>query len=245
MKSIHAIPAALSAIALALASGSAHAQVGNGSFNGLGGWSTLGDAASSAVGGNHLVLTDAYPGGVDDADGIDRNVSGNAPAPTGGGPGSLEDFVGIAAGALDAGATEQSYEGSAAVQTFTAAAGSQLSFQWNLATAEAPDPRTPDAAFVVIDGLLVTLGTTDSANQASSGGNYLAQTGWASWSTTLTGSGPHTIAFGIVDIGSYTDSSALLVTGVSATSAVPETSTLALVGAGLALLALKRRRRAA
>ena len=241
MKPIHAIPAALSAIVLALAAGSADAQVTNGNFNGLSGWSTDGDAAAASSGGNHLVLTNAYPGGIDDADGIDRNVSGTAPDSTGG---SLEGFLGLPANALDTSPTLQAYEGSAAMQTFTAAAGSQLSFQWNLATAEAPDATTPDVAFVVIDGQLITLGNTLAATNASSGGgNFVGQTGWADWSTTLTGSGPHTIAFGVVDIGSFTDSSELLVTGVSTASAVPESSTLAMFGAGLALLALQRRRR--
>ena len=48
-------PATLSALALALAAGPAAAQVGNGNFNGLAGWSTAGDAAAT---GGHLVLTD-------------------------------------------------------------------------------------------------------------------------------------------------------------------------------------------
>ena len=41
-------------------------------------------------GGSHLVLTNAFPGSginADDTDGIDRNVSGNAPVFTGGGAG--------------------------------------------------------------------------------------------------------------------------------------------------------------
>ena len=245
MKPIQAIPAALSAIVLALAAGSADAQVANGNFNGLTGWSTDGDAAAASNGGGHLVLTNAYPGSginADDTDGIDRNVSGNAPVFTGGGAGtgSLEDFLGLPADALNVSPTLQAFEGSAAMQTFTAAAGSRLSFQWNLATAEAPDTTTPDVAFVVIDGQLITLGNTLAATNALSGGDYVAQTGWANWSTTLTGSGPHTIAFGVVDVGSFTDSSELLVTGVSS---VPESSTLAMLGAGLALLAIQRRRR--
>ncbi len=239
MKPLLALPVALSAIVLAFGAGSADAQVANGNFSGLAGWSTDGDAAAASDGGDHLVLTNAYPGGVDDADGVDRNVSGTPPDSAGG---NLEDFLGLPANALDTSPTLQAYEGSAAMQAFTAAAGSQLSFQWNLATAEAPDATTPDVAFVVIDGRLITLGNTLSATTALSAGDYVAQTGWATWSTTLTGAGAHTIAFGVADIGSYTDSSALLVTGVSATSAVPESSMLAMFGAGLALLAIQRRR---
>ena len=59
------IPAALSAIVLALAAGSASAQITNGNFNGLAGWATGGDAAS--VGGTRLVITNAVSDGSDDA----------------------------------------------------------------------------------------------------------------------------------------------------------------------------------
>jgi len=74
------------------------------------------------------------------------------------------------------------------------------------------------------------------------GGDYAARTGWQSWSTLLA-AGSHTLAFGVVDVGSAGDSSALSVTAV-AVSSVPESSTLAMLGAGLGLLGLARRRRA-
>ena len=235
------IPAALSALALALAAGSAHAQVTNGNFSGLAGWSTAGDAASVASGGTHLVLTNAYSDGSDDADGINRNLSGQNPWLTGGGDGSLEQFVGVAGGAFDPDPVDfvQAVEGSAALQTFTAAAGSQLSFQWDLATTQTDgDPTLADVAFVVIDGKVITL----AATSALTGGDYATDTGWAAWSTTLTGAGSHTIAFGVVDVGSASNTSALSVTGVSV-SAVPESSTLAMFGAGVGLLAMLQRRR--
>ena len=231
----------LSAVALALAASSAHAQVANGNFNGLAGWSTTGDAAS--VGGNHLVLTNALDGG-DDADGADRNLSGNAPALAGG---DLEAFVGIPAGALDYDTANgvQALEGSAALQSFTAAAGSRLSFQWNLSTTEtSTDPSVADLAFVVIDGQLITLANTLAATSATGGGAYATQTGWMDYVATFANGGTHTIAFGIVDEGQYVDTSALSVTGVGI-SAVPESSGLAMMAAGLGLLGLARRRRKA
>ncbi len=242
------IPAALSALALALAAGSVHAQVINGNFSGLAGWSTAGDAAAVSTGGNHLVLTNAWSDGLDDAgtDGLNHNVSGNDPLATGGGAGSLEDFVGVAGAAFDPDPATflQAYEGSAALQTFTLAAGGTLSFQWNFGTTETSgDPSLADAGFVVIDGSVTRLASTlDTV--AFGGGDYSAQTGWQSWSALLA-AGTHTIAFGVVDVGSTTDSSALSVTGVSvaSVSAVPESSTLALFGAGLGLLGLARRRR--
>jgi hypothetical protein len=234
---------AFTLLALALAAGSAHAQVANGHFaNGLDGWTTGGDAA---VVGGHLSLTNAYPGGLDDVDGVERNLSGTAPLASGQ-PGGLEDQAGVAPHALDPDAAQgiTAAEGSVASQTFLAAAGSQLSFQWNLSTMDVSgDPTLADIAFVVIDGQEITLGSALDATSPLTGGAYAADTGWADWSTTFATGGSHTIAFGIADIGDVLVSSALDVAGVEV-SAVPETSTLALMIAGLAMLAVKRRRRA-
>ena len=236
--------AALSAIALALAAGSANAAITNGNFNGLAGWSTGGDAASVAAGGTHLVLTNAFSDGSDDTDGVNRNVSGNDPLVADGTAGSLQQFLGVAGTALDPSEFVQAYEGSAAQQTFTLAQGGSLSFQWNFSTTgTSGDPTLADIGFVVIDGQVITLANTLDATAAGSG-QYAAQTGWESWSTLL-GAGTHTIAFGVVDVGSYIDTSALSVgdVGVSVSS-VPESSSLAMFGAGLGLLAaLERRRR--
>jgi hypothetical protein len=244
MKSIHIATAALSAIALALGAGSARAQVVNGSFgNGLAGWTTGGDAA---VVGTHLSLTNAGIDGSDDADGVERNLSGTAPLVSGE-PGGLEAAAGLAPFALDpdTAAGIAATEGAVASQTFLAAAGSHLSFQWDLATMDqSGDPSFADIAFVVIDGQRVFLGSVLDAATPIAGGSYAAHTGWAGWSTTLANGGSHTISFGIADVGDSAVSSALDISRVDVSS-VPESSTLALMAAGLAMLALKRRRRAA
>jgi hypothetical protein len=236
-------PAALSALVLALAAGSADAQIVNGNFDDLTGWSTAGDATSVAVGGTHLVLTNAFSDGSDDdtADGRNHNLSGQDPLQTGGGAGSLEGFLGLGGGALDPmpGSLPQAVEGSAAQQTFSVAAGGSLSFQWSFGTTET-DPAQADYAFVVIDGTVH--GLTDTL-PTSAGTDYALQTGWTTFTQAL-GAGTHTIAFGVVDVDSFNDSSALSVSDVAlGVSAVPESSTLAMFGAGLGLLALARRRR--
>ena len=244
MQKIQFAPAALTALALALVAGSANAQVVNGQFsNGLAGWTTGGDAA---VVGHQLWLTNALDA-TDDSDGVDRNLSGNAPLASGQ-PGGLEDGAGLPQGALDPNAAlaVTATEGSVASQSFLAAAGSQLSFKWDLSTVDlSGDPALADIAFVVIDGQLTVLGNAVDASIAVTGGAYAAHTGWADWSTTFASGGTHTIAFGVADIGDFVTSSALEVSDVSlgGVSPVPESSMLALMAAGLGLLGLQARRR--
>jgi hypothetical protein len=244
------IPAALSALALALVAVSANAQVVNGNFNGLAGWTTGGDAAS--IGGSQLMLTTATTEYQDDFDaGLAagaRNVSGNDPLNAGysltGTDVILEDFVGVPLGALDPSPATGvvAFEGSAASQTFTAAAGSQLSFKWDLSTLDQRDPTAADYAFVVIDGQITKLADAFTASPANASADYSATTGWMNYATTFASGGAHTVSFGVVDVNDGIDTSALSVTGVNV-SAVPETSSLALMAAGLGMLALQRRRR--
>lgn len=238
MKKIHLLAAALAAIA----AGCADAQVVNGNFgNGLTGWTVGGDAAAV---GSHLALTNAYPDGSDDADGVDRNLSGANPL-VAGQPGGLEDGAGVPRNALDPdtalGVT--AVEGSVASQTFLAAAASQLSFSWNLETTDTSGAANfADIAFVVIDGKLTILGSILDATEApAAGSSFAVQTGWANWSTTFATGGEHTVTFGVADVGDYLATSELDV-GAVGVSAVPETSTLAMLVAGLGLLSLQRRR---
>jgi hypothetical protein len=236
--------AALSALALAIAAGSAHAGVVDGNFGSLAGWTASGDAA--AIDG-HLVVTTSSATYQDDADaGLPtgaRNVSGADPLATGGGAGSLEAALGLAGAPFDdTSHFAYSYEGSAASQSFQAAAGSTLSFSWNLGTLDQRDPTQADFAFVVIDGQVIKLADAFAASTSAAGGGDAAQTGWMDWSGTLGAGTTHTISFGVVDMGDFNDTTALSVSGVNV-SAVPEASTMALMSAGLLLLALRRRAR--
>ena len=241
----HAPTLKLAPVALALVGAlalPAQAQVVNGDFSsGLTGWSTLGDASTKAAGAvdpSRLWLTTASVAYDDDVDfGLAagaRNASGVAAADNG--MGDVEAFAGAPDGALSA-----VYEGSAAKQSFTAAAGSRLSFRWDLGTLDAHSgARFADTAFVVIDGKLTTLADIDAASLAGTDGNA-THTGWTSFSATFANAGVHTIAFGVGDIGDYDATSTLAITGVTV-SAVPELPSLALLAAGLGLLGVARRR---
>ena len=250
MNNVRNTSAALSALVLALVAGSADAQVVNGSFNGLSGWTTGGDAAS--IGGNHLVLTTASSSQPDDFNaGLPagaRNVSGADPL-TAGYPIApdavvFEDFFGVPLGSFDPDPADGivAVEGSGASQSFTAAAGSHLTFQWALGTLDQRDPTQADYAFVVIDGQVIKLGDAFAASTANANADYAAQTGWLDYATTFTTGGTHTILFGVVDVGDSLDTTALSITGVNI-SAVPESSGVAMMAAGVGLLALQARRR--
>lgn len=235
------------ALALAAAATTASAQVANGDFSaGLSAWSVVGDAsarAADAATPSRLWLTTASADFADDlGTGFDapgaRNASGVS-ALFVGAPGGVEDFVGVPLGALDPApaAGLVAYEGSAARQTFTASAGGTLSFRWDLGTL---DGAQPDAAFVVVDGTLYGLGTAAQATLPGTEGNA-ADTGWQTFRLALGAGGPHTVAFGVVDVGDYDGTSTLAVTDV-AVSSVPEPANAALLAAGLAMIGAASRR---
>jgi len=247
MKSKFSRVRALAAAAAIVLSSSAGAVVVNGSFeSGLAGWDTLGDAAAvvgfaavAAVDGNaQLILTSASAQFADDAPAPAGafNVSGIDAAPTGG---SLEAFAGVAAGAFDPDPANaiQAFEGSVAQQSFSAAAGEVLSFRWNFLS---NDSLPGDYGFVVIDGEILKL--ADLAQASAPAGAWGVQSGYLSFSHMFTVTGTHRLGFGVVDVGDFSATSALLVDAVQI-SAVPEPETFVLTTLGLAALVLRRRQK--
>lgn len=133
----------------------------------------------------------------------------------------IETFLGLSTGTLiNQGATE----GSAIKQTVTANAGDTLSFSWNFLTDQDPDPTYNDLAFFTFNNDL-----TENANIPNmvSFSNLAQETGYQSFSYTISSAGTYTLGFGIVDRGDTTVNSALLVDDVQLqASAVPEPMTI-------------------
>ncbi|MBC8055066.1 MAG: PEP-CTERM sorting domain-containing protein, partial [Rhizobiales bacterium] len=129
----------------ALLSGNAHAQATTGSLTG---WEAFGDVVSA---GGAITLTTAFLDGDADQAG---NLSGTSAIDVL--FGDLAGKAGVDITALDIG-DQFAVEGSLVKQSFNAAAGQTLSFDWSFATLEA---TYLDHAFVVVDGTVFTLATT-------------------------------------------------------------------------------------
>lgn len=197
------------------------------------GWSVSGDV--SAPHDNTLLLTTAFDAS-DDVGGSAVVGSGAIPAQQGRG---VEELAGLAIGALDTsidGVVQQAMEGSVISRTLWVSAGDTLSFRWQLLSNEDPLTGLPDLAFVTIGGQLTELGTPGIAALQGFGG-FQHGTGWLTFSHTFTEAGPLALnnielAFGVVDRGDTSTSTALAVQGVTVTP-VPEPATWGLVVSGL------------
>ncbi len=205
---------------------------------GFGDWTLLGDVAQLAD--QRVALTTATFAYADDAGFAAGalNLSGRETAAAGF---ELEAFVGVAPGSLDLDIVTQAYEGSAMSRSFTVNAGDRLSFDWQMSTRDTDVGL--DYAFVVIGGQRIDLGSASQATQAA-GSPWLAQTGSTHFEYTFQSAGPVTVAFGIVDVGDYSATSALYLDNV-ALAPVPEPASYALMlgGGALLLAAAKRRQR--
>lgn len=140
----------------------------------------------------------------------------------------LETALALQPGSL----ASDTIEGSGLQQSFSAAAGSTVQFDWQLQTAGF-DTAQADRAFVLVDGAtLVELGTVAASSLAGR------------FSHTFTDAGAHALAIVVMDVNAADKVSTLSISGLQI-SAVPEPGQWALLLAGLAGVGALSRRRAA
>lgn len=181
---------------------------------------TAGDLAGAAPGYvDHATLTTAY---VDPSD-----PALSDPGAVGSGAVGYNDLETLLGTALAA----DTYEGSALVWQFSAAAGSTLTLDWALSTL-GYDAGFIDRAGWWLDGVLMGEESVDALGRSGQ------------WQATLTGSGPHTLAVALLDVNDATGTSTLALRNLALAAPVPEPAGLALSALGLALGAgaLRRRR---
>lgn len=216
--------------------GNAMAAVTNGGFagNSLTGWSKLGDVTTQSGGAflttASLAFQDDFP-----EDAATFNASGISAYDVA--LGGFESFAALNAGALDTD-SEFAFEGSLLKQTFTVNAGDTLNFNWNFFTNEGINQ---DYAFVAINGALTKLTQASSAVIPSV--PYDFSTGANLFSQTFASASSVTLAFGVVDINDYNETSALWFDNVQLTAAVPEPETYAMLLAGLGFIVVSSRRK--
>jgi hypothetical protein len=224
-----------------LLAGSARAYILAGFESGLGSFSTVGNAyvvdgsfgEPLPEGGFGLFLS-TFPNG----DGLLGPLTGSAieqTLPAAVGTATLESFLGLAGGSLDAispGAGNPTVEGSAAAGTFAVPSAFDLRLQVILFSNEtdAWAPDFTDFFFTTLtgEGAVEHLNVTDPLSASST--VFDRDTGWLTVEWLGLAPGTYTLGFGVVDVQDSDLGSAVL---VDAIEIIPEPRAAAMLGLGL------------
>lgn len=156
---------------------------------------------------------------------------------------SLESFLGLTSGSIALTGSGIPIEGSAFKQTIVANAGDVLTFQWNFLTNELTPPTSNDFAFFTIGNSIRELAdTTTSLFATSPSISFNDETGYRTFSMTVTNSGTFTLGFGVVDVSDRSIASGLLIDNATLVP-VPEPSSVGSAFVGIAILFARLRRR--
>jgi hypothetical protein len=162
---------------------------------------------------------------------------------------SIEAFLGLTSGTLNAISGGTATIGSAIRQSITGQAGDVLSFDWNFLTNEfLEEALYNDFAFwsLVNQQSGELLADTFFVPFVLSSTTFTSETGYQATTFTLTQSGTFTLGFGVMDVQDQAIRSGLLIDNVQLTSSaspIPEPSSLVVFGlAALGLVYFRRRK---
>lgn len=178
------------------------AMIANGSFETSGGWETTGATiiqqdesfGSSPTDGAYQALLETLQG--------TTNASGS----------QLETFLGLSAGSLTGDGVN---EGSAIKQTVTANAGDVLTFSWNFLTNTPSSASNNDFAFFTVVSSSTLADTYSPLLSTSYPTPFEQATGYQTQTYTISNPGTYTLGFGVVDVGSNSGNSGLLIDNAS------------------------------
>ena len=164
-------------------------------------WDGIGNTTANTADGDILPDEGNYQARISSSDDVDQA--------------SLETFLELPGGTLDALGPGNVTSGSAIKQTITAVAGQTLTFRWNFATDELDQPVVfNDFGFVtIVDNNVVILATRLDPGFLPTT-NYDGQTGYMDFSYTFASSGTCILGFGVTDVQDNIVESSLFVDAV-------------------------------